>query len=46
VGSFIFFRVEHTEMRVKDVAFHTRVKDIKISYFDRMGEPISSMNLR
>ena len=29
VGSFIFFKVEHTEMRVKDVAFHTRVKDIK-----------------
>lgn len=30
--------------RIKDIEFNTQVKDIQVSYFDSMEEPISSVN--
>lgn len=43
VGNSIFFSSETlSRTRVKDVEFHTQVKDIEIYYFSRIKEHISS----
>jgi hypothetical protein len=39
----VFSQLHHKGMRVKDFEFHTRVKDINISYFGQMEKPISLM---
>jgi hypothetical protein len=40
----VFSQLHHKGMRVKNFEFHTRVKDINISYFGQMEKPISSEN--